>query len=102
MNDKKVLNYLKVNCLGRSNIRKSRTIENALHMSGNELRRHIARLRKEQEPIASSNDGYFYADNPGEVYDTIRQLERMKRGLESSIDGLVGSLRNHSFGGDAP
>lgn len=101
MNNERVLNYLKENCFGRRNTRKSYEIEKALHMSGNDLRKQVSRLRKCNVPIASNSDGYFYATNPGEIYDTIRQLERMKRGLENSIDGLVGALRVYPFGGDA-
>lgn len=49
-------------------------------------------LRVRGVPVGSSRDGYFYAVNAGEVFDTIRQLERMAAGLERSIRGLTSAL----------
>jgi len=99
MREEQVLLYLKSVCRGRKNIRKSHEIEKALNISGNELRKHINRLRRKGMPIASSQDGYFFAVTAGEVYLTIRQLRTMTQGLLSAIEGLESSL--DSFGGEA-
>ena len=92
MKEEQLLIYLKANCAGRKNIRKSAHLEQALHISGNELRRLVHRLRKRGVPIASSPDGYFYAVTAGEVYSTIRQLKRMASGLEAAVRGLEDAL----------
>jgi len=99
MREQQVLAYLEAVCKGRKNIQKSRQIETALHISGNELRKQVHRLRKKGHPIASSQDGYFYAVTAGEIYSTIGQLMAMEYGLKLAIEGLEQAL--DSFGGDA-
>lgn len=99
MREQQVLAYLEAVCKGRKNIQKSRQIETALHISGNELRKQVHRLRKKGHPIASSQDGYFYAVTAREVYSTIGQLRAMEYGLKLAIEGLEQAL--DSFGGDA-
>ena len=92
MNEEFLLQYLKDNCPGRKNTRKSAVIERALNISGYEVRRLVNRLRKKGKPIGSSKDGYFYAVTAGEIYATIRQLEIMKKGLEAAIHGMESAL----------
>lgn len=92
MREEHLLAYLKTNCAGRKCTVKSAALEGALHLSGNELRRQINRLRRRGIPIGSSREGYFYAQTAGEVYATIRQLKGMAAGLESAIHGLEQSL----------
>lgn len=99
MREQQVLAYLKAVCKGRKSIQKSRQIETALHISGTELRKQVHRLRQKGHPIASSQDGYFYAVTAGEVYSTIGQLRAMEYGLKLAIEGLERAL--DSFGGDA-
>ena len=100
MNAEKLKNHLKANCLGRGKTVSGPSLEHTLHISGNELRRQVNRLRRESVPIASSRDGYFYAANAGEVYATIRQLRRMEQGLAAAIQGLERALER--VGGDVP
>ena len=102
MASEQLKSYLKNNCLGRKNAVKSPELEQALGVSGNELRRLVHRLRKRGVPIASSRDGYFYAVAAGEVYTTIRQLRQMACGLEKAIAGLEGSLDKFGPGGGDP
>ena len=99
MREQQVLAYLKAVCKGRKNIQKSHQIETALHIIGTELRKQVHRLRKKGQPIASSQDGYFYAVTAREVYSTIGQLRAMEYGLKLAIEGLEQAL--DSFGGDA-
>ena len=103
MKEEQLLVYLKANCAGRGNIRKSIHLEQALHISGNELRRLVHRLRKRGVPIASSPDGYFYAVTAGEVYSTIRQLKQMASGLDAAVRGLESALERFApIGGENP
>ena len=99
MREQQVLAYLKAVCKGRKNIQKSRQIQLALHISGNELRNQAHRLRQKGHPIASSQDGYFYAVTAREVYSTIGQLRAMEYGLRLAIGGLGQALE--SSGGAA-
>ena len=92
MNSDDLLLYLRSNCLGHKKAIKSVALEKELHLSANDLRRRVNRLRRKGIPIGSSKDGYFYAVTAGEVYSTIRQLMVVASGLEAAIEGLELSL----------
>lgn len=97
--------YLKSNCLGLENAMKSTDLEQTLHISENELRRQVNRLRRKNIPICSGSNGYFYALHAGEVVDTILNLDEMMKGLQDSMRGLRGSLENFgetAVGGEDP
>ena len=100
MNEEILLQYLKDNCPGRTNTKKSAVIERALNISDTEVRKMVSSLRKNGKPIGSSKNGYFYAVTAGEIYFTIRQLETMKRGLEAAIHGLESALDDCRTGGE--
>ena len=97
MNKELLLEYLKQNCHGRKNTRKSVVIERALNIRRKELQKLVNRMRQEGIPIGSSKDGYFYAETAGEVYSTIRQLRDMQNGLEKAIKGLERGLDSFGF-----
>lgn len=71
--------YLYKNCRGKKRCVSARTIQADLHMSENELRKHVNRLRRECIPIGSSSNGYYFAETAAEVYDTIKNLRRINR-----------------------
>ena len=104
MGSEELKSYLKQNCCGRSNAEKSPVLESTLHISGNELRRQVNRLRRRKVPVCSGPEGYFYAKNAGEIYSTIRALKIMTHGLEHAIEGLELALESFGehAGGDAP
>lgn len=99
MNEEAIYSYLKHNAAGRNRAVKSDALEQALSISGNELRKCVNRLRRNGSPIGSSKDGYFYAVTAGEVYSTIRQLKRMEDGLCAAISGLELALDSFSKDG---
>ena len=104
MNAEVLKEHLKANCMGRKNTVSGASLERTLHLSGNELRRYVNRLRRQGVPIASSRDGYFFAVNAGEVYATIRQLKQMASGLDAAIGGLERALEDFgsaAAGGEA-
>ena len=89
MTKETISRYLENGCKGHKNVVSSRELERALGISGNELRRKINRLRQEAVPIAADRRGYYYA---AEVYATIRNLEKMRSGLDAAISGLERAL----------
>lgn len=104
MREEKLQAYLTGFCTGRKHTVKSIQLEQLLGISGTDLRKLVNRLRKKGVPIGSSKAGYFYAENAGEVYVTIRQLQAMARGLEGAIHGLEKPLELFGptgAGGDA-
>ena len=102
MHEKQLLAYLKGACPGRSYRVSSMELEQAMGISGTDLRKFVNRLRRKGVPIASDRNGYFYAQTAGEVYTTIRQLQKMSSGLEAAIRGLEQSLESFGEGGDPP
>ena len=104
MSSEHLKNHLKKYCLGRKNAVKSPELEQAMGISGNELRRQVNRLRRKKVPNCSGPEGYFYARNAGEIYATIHSLEIMARGLEHAVEGLEAALESFGErpGGDAP
>lgn len=85
-------NYLMYNCQGRNRSISGGRLRHAIHTSENELRKSVNRLRREGVPIASDQTGYFYAQTAGEVYSTIRNLRKMRAGLDAAIEGLENAL----------
>ena len=92
MNKDLVRAYLHAHCLGKGKALPSQALEQALNLSGNSLRKQVNRLRREGGPIASCKRGYFYAETAGEVYATIRELKKMRSGLDAAIAGLEQAL----------
>ena len=88
MNKDLVRAYLHAHCLGKGKALPSQALEQALNRSGSSLRKQVNRLRREGVPIASCKRGYFYAETAGEVYATIRELKKMRSGLDAAIAGL--------------
>lgn len=92
MNKEKVYGYLSAYCCGKERVIPSLKLERSLKLSGNEIRKQINALRRESIPIASSGEGYFYAETAAEVYATIRSLQKMRSGLDAAIGGLEMAL----------
>ena len=90
--EEKLLTYLEGACLGRARCMGGKELGRALNLNGTELRKAVNRLRQECEPIASDRNGYFYAQTAGEVYATIRNLKKMRAGLDAAIQGLEQAL----------
>ena len=94
MKDEVLLQYLKRACAGKNHLRSGRSLQSALHLSENELRKRIHRLRCRGAPVAATCQGYFYAETAGEVYATIRQMEKMRAGIDAAIRGLEDALED--------
>ena len=92
MKDEALLQYLKTVCAGKKHLRSGRSLQNALHLSEKELRRRVHRLRCQGVPIAATRQGYFYAESAGDLYATIRQLEKLRNSIEDAIRGLESAL----------
>ena len=98
MKTETIARYLQNGCMGQKKAVSSGELERVLAISGNELRKKINLLRRRAIPIAADQHGYYYAETAGEVYATIRSLQKMRDGLNAAIAGLERSLG--SFGGE--
>ena len=70
----------------------SRELEHTFRVSGKELRDQVNALRREGVPIASDQNGYFYAKTEAEVRMTIRHMRNRVSGISAAITGLRRSL----------
>ncbi len=77
---------------GAENAVISRELECTFHVSGKELRDQVNALRREGVPIASDQNGYFYAKTEAEVRLTIRHMRNRISGISAAITGLRRSL----------
>ena len=94
MNKETLKTHLLTGCRGDGRAVSAATLRQSLHVSENELRKQVNRLRREAVPIANSAAGYFYAETAGEVYATIRHLRKMREGLDGAIAGLEQALEH--------
>ena len=94
MKDEVLLQYLKRACAGKNHLRSGRSLQNALHLSEKEFQRRVHRLRCRGAPIAATRQGYFYAETAGELYATIRQMEKLRIGIDAAIHGLEAALED--------
>ena len=92
MKKEDVLEFFRVFCLGRENLRSGGDIARALQISKSELRKHINRLCRERYPIASNQQGYYYATTAWDVYTTSKRLEEVEKGIRAANSGLVQSM----------
>ena len=97
MKDEALLQYLKTVCAGKKHLRSGRSLQSALHLSEKELRRRIHCLRCRGAPIAATRQGYFYAETAGELYATIRQMEKLRIGIDAAIRGLETAYEIHDL-----
>ena len=93
MASERLKSYLKNNCLGRENAKKGAELEAIFHISRKELHRQVNLLRKNECPVCSGPDGYFYARNAGELFDTVLFLQEWMDGVEGSIRSLLGAMK---------
>jgi len=70
----------------------SKELERHFGVSGKELRDQVNALRREGIPIASDQNGYFYAKTEAEVRMTIRHMRNRISGISAAIIGLRRSL----------
>ncbi len=98
MREERLLAYLQGACLGRAYRVSGKELERVMGLSGTDLRKIVNRLRRRGVPIASDQNGYFYAQTSGEVYSTIRYLVKIRTGLDAVIRGLEASMDEFRLG----
>ena len=76
----------------------SKELEALFSLTGRSLRRRISALRKEEVPICSSKDGYFYAKDQEEIRKCAGMLGNLSDGVNSSRMSLLSSRAPNMFG----
>lgn len=89
-----LLKYLEDNCLGWERLTDGARLARVFNISRSELNRLVTQLRRDERPIAGNGEGYCFAQNAGEIADTIDFLERYDAGIRLTIAGLRRGLRH--------
>ena len=92
MNRDKVEEFMHTRCKGRKNIISCASLQKSLHISEQELRKQVNRLRRDMVPIASNRYGYYYAESASDIYYTIKGLEKLRNSIDETICGLIGAM----------
>lgn len=71
---------------------KSYEIERRFDVKGKTVRETVNELRRMGYPICSDNQGYFYATEKTDLYETITNLEHRIRGIKNALNGLYDTL----------
>lgn len=94
MLDDKVLafgEWLKENHTGRDKAVKVRDLR--AWGSVRRVRGMVRQLRKKGWPICSCHEGYYVAESQQDLIDTVRMLQRMADGVESTAFSLLTTAR---------
>ena len=84
-----VLSYLRDKHTGARNFVTSAVIESIFGISGVTLRQIVNKLRCDGQPVCSDVNGYFYAENRGEINNTVTQLLGRTKKISDAAQGLV-------------
>ena len=77
---------------GSENAVISKTLERRFAMNGKALRDLVNALRRDGIPIASDQNGYFYAKTETELRATIKHMRCRIAGISAAISGLNRAL----------
>lgn len=58
------------------------------------VRKMVRQLREKGWPICSCHDGYYVAESKQDLIDTVRMLQRMADGVESTASDLLAAARS--------
>ncbi|MDD3778449.1 MAG: hypothetical protein PHU76_01745 [Synergistaceae bacterium] len=86
--------YIKTFHSGEACAATSKELELMFGIRGAALRRTINHLRREGIPIASGDNGYYYAETELELRRTIAHMKHRIAGISAAIRGLEKSLEH--------
>lgn len=94
MQKDRLIGYLEIFHAGEQYAATSRELEFAFDIKGAALRKQINALRREGVPIASSDNGYYYAETEQDIRRTITHMKHRISGISAAICGLEKSLEH--------
>lgn len=96
-----VIDYLKINALGLKNAKRRKQLEHLVRVSpamADRLIRKIAQMANQRGvPVASGNDGYFYAETFLEFDDGLHRMRSQRDEMHKRIQ-TIERLRFKLFG----
>ena len=84
-----ICEYLQKNHKGKEKAVHSEELERLFCIDGRTLRRYIAILRRDGNPICSDETGYYYADNQKEINATVSRLNELVLKISNARTGLM-------------
>ena len=90
---KLILEYLKDYHKSEDTALRAVEVRELFTLKDRQVRNIVSRLRQEEEPICSSEAGYWYSKNPEDIEKTLRRLEGQVRNMNCSIEGLKQVLK---------
>jgi hypothetical protein len=94
MQKDRLVGYLEIFHIGEQYAATSRELESAFDVKGAALRQTDQRPAPRGRPIASNENGYYYAETEQEIRRTIAHMKRRISGISAAIRGLEKSLEH--------
>lgn len=97
MNQQALLEFLKLNCLGRDNAVTGKELQLLFGCSDiREVQKAIERLRRDGSPILSADQGnrkgYFWPSEPSEAIETYRQMSRRAANIYRTLKNIKAGI----------
>jgi transcriptional regulator of NAD metabolism len=83
-----IVDYLKEYHNKESKAIKGRSLCELFNLHSKQVRNLVSVLRQDGEPICSSNNGYWYSNDPEDLDRTIKRLSEQVKNMSRAVDGL--------------
>ena len=84
-----ICEYLKQFHCGKEKAVFSRELQFIFRIDGRNIRRNVAKLRKEGCPICSDENGYYYAQTQNDINHTVGRLNDLVTSVSNARTGLL-------------
>lgn len=92
--EESLLAYLEQFHKGEKNAVFSKKLEMVFFLTSRQIRGVVSRLQLQNQPICSSNNGYFYSENPKEIIRYVCHLRQRYSEISAVTKGLENSIKN--------
>lgn len=72
---------------------KGRSLCELFNLHSKQVRNLVSVLRQNGEPVCSSNNGYWYSNDPEDLDRTIKRLSEQVKNMSRAVDGLYRARR---------
>ena len=83
-----IVDYLKEYHNKESKAIKGRSLCELFNLHSKQVRNLVSVLRQNGEPICSSNNGYWYSNDPEDLDRTIKRLSEQVKNMSRAVVGL--------------
>lgn len=83
-----IVDYLKEYHNKESKAIKGRSLCELFNLHSKQVRNLVSVLRQNGEPICSSNNGYWYSNDPEDLDRTIKRLSEQVKNMSRAVAGL--------------